>query len=105
MTTYLIELNNDFANPEFDVMFEDIQNSIHVLLQTVNKALLMSVYINNQQLGEAFLCCPNQPVIPYKWMAERLGGNFVFETENNNYPAYENFGKTCNLYFLTLDEF
>lgn len=104
MTIYNIELNSNFANQEFDIMFEDLQNTIHVLLQTVNKALLMSVYINNQQLGQAFLCRPNRLLIPYKWIEERLGGNFIFETENNNYPNYENFGKTCNLYFLTADE-
>lgn len=104
MTIYKINLNSNNANQEFDLMFEDIQNSIHILLQTVNKALLMSVYINNEQLGNAFLCCPNQMIIPYNWMQERLGGNFIFKTENNNYPNFENFEKTCNLYFVTLDE-
>lgn len=104
MTTYAIELNNNYANPEFDLMIDDIKNSIHVLLQTVNKALLMSVFINNEQLGQPFLCCPNQPVIPYAHLQERLGGNFVFETINDNYPNWENLGKTCNLYFVTSDE-
>jgi hypothetical protein len=105
MSTYAIELNNTYANQEFDLVLEDIQDNIHVLLQTTNKVLLMSVYINNEQIGIPFLCCPNQPVIPYPWMVNRLGGNFIFETENENYPNYENFGKTCNLYFLTKDEF
>lgn len=102
--SYLIELNNNYANQEFDIMIDDIKNSIHVLLQTVNKALLMTVSVNNTVLGQPFLCCPNTPVIPFKYLQERLGGNFVFETVNNNYPNWENFNKTCNLYFVPLDE-
>ncbi len=104
MTTYAIELNNIYPNQEFDLMFEDIKNSLHILLQTVNQVTLMSISINNTRIGHAFLCLPNTPVIPYPWIVERVGGNFVFETENNNYPNYENFGTTCNLYFVTQDE-
>lgn len=104
MTTYAIELNNIYPNQEFDLMFEDIKNSLHILLQTVNQVTLMSISINNTQIGQSFICLPNQFVIPYPWIVERVGGNFVFETENNNYPNYENFGTTCNLYFVTQDE-
>lgn len=104
MTTYAIELNNNYANQEFDLILDDIKNTIHVLLQTVNNALLMTVSINNNILGAPFLCIANTPIIPYQYLQDNLGGNFVFETVNNNYPNYENFGKTCNLYFFTLDE-
>lgn len=104
MTIYSIELNEFYPNQEFDVMLDDIKNSIHILLQTVNRALVMRVYINNAELEQDFLCLPNRPVIPYPWIVERLGGNFIFETANDNYPNYENFGTTCNLYFLTQDE-
>lgn len=104
MTIYAIELNNTYANQEFDVTIEEIENSIHVLLQSVDDVLLMSVYVNNEQIGEAFMCYPNQPVIPYPYMVSILGGNFIFETEDDNYPNYENFGTTCNLYFVTKDE-
>ena len=104
MTTYQIELNNTYANQEFSISFDEIENSIHVLLQTINNAVFMSVFVNNEQIGEAFICHPNRLVIPYPYMQEILGGNFVFRTENDNYPNYENFGKTCNLYFITADE-
>lgn len=104
MTTYAIDLNNEYANQEFDITIEEIENSIHVLLQTLDEVLTMSVFVNNKQLGEPFLCFPNKPVIPYPYMEDILGGNFVFETEDENYPNYENFGTTCNLFFLTKDE-
>ncbi len=104
MAIYEIELENSEANLEFDVLIEDIQNTIHVLLQTVNDAILMSVFVNNTQLGMPFMCFANQPVIPFPYIVDILGGNFIFQTENDNYPNYENFGKTCLLYFVTKDE-
>lgn len=104
MTTYAIDLNNEYANQEFDVTIEEIENSIHVLLQTLDGPLAMSVFVNNKQIGDPFICYPNQHVIPYPYMEDILGGNFIFETEDDNYPNYENFGKTCNLFFVTMDE-
>lgn len=104
MSTYQIELNNTYANQEFSISFDEIENSIHILLQTINNAVFMSIFVNNEQLGDAFICLPNQLVIPYPYIQEIVGGNFIFRTENDNYPNYENFGTTCNLYFITNDE-
>lgn len=104
MTVYQIELENTYANQEFDVLIDDIQNTIHLLLQTVNNVIMMSVFINNEQIGQPFMCFANQPIIPYPYIIDILGGNFIFETQNNNYPNFENFGKTCFLYFITKDE-
>ena len=104
MTTYQIELNNTYANQEFSISFDEIENSIQVQLRTVNKCVFMSVFVNNEQIGEAFICLPDTLVIPYPYLQEKAGGNFVFRTENGNYPNFENFGSTCNLYFITADE-
>lgn len=102
---YEIELNNTYANLEFDVNILDSDINIHVLLQTSEAdTLFMSVYINDEQIGQAFNCCPNQFVIPYKYMVEKVGGNFVFETVSDEYPSFKNFGDTCKLYFITMDE-
>ena len=35
MSIYEIELNNEYPNQEFDVFFEEISDSIHVLLQDI----------------------------------------------------------------------
>jgi len=32
---YEIDLNNENANQEFDIILEEIENSIHILLQSV----------------------------------------------------------------------
>ena len=115
MSTYEIELNNTYANQEFDVIIDKIENSIHIELSSEKTGqynsldnepllvLMMSIFVNNQQIGIPFICYPNQPIIPYQYMVEKVGGNFVFETVDNNYPNFENFGDTCKLYFITLD--
>lgn len=104
MSVYEIELDNTNANQEFDVSIDEIDNSVHIVLRTVNAALLMTVSVNSEVLGEPFLCLPNQEIIPYQYMVDTLGGNFLFTTEDDNYPNYENFGDTCRLFFVTSDE-
>ncbi len=105
MSTYEIELNKNNANQEFDIIVDELESSIHILLQTVNDALLMSVFVNSEQIGEPFLCLPDRPVVPYPYMQKLIGGNFIFQTQDDDYPNYENFGDTCLLYFVTQDEF
>ena len=100
-----IELNNEYANIEFDVNIEGIDNNIHCLFQTDdNDTLLMSVFVNNEQIGQPYICYANQAVIPYQYQVEQVGGNFIFETVANEYPNYQNFGNTCKLYFATIEE-
>lgn len=100
---YEIELNNEFANTDFNVIIGE--KNIKCLLQTDdNDTLLMSVFVNNQQIGMPFICFANQPVIPFRYMIEKLGGNFIFETVKNEYPNFENFGNSCRLFFNTIEE-
>ncbi len=104
MATYQIELNPNYANQEFDLNIDEIENTLTVLLQTtVQGALLMTVSIDDQIQGQPFICLPNQAVIPYQYLIDKIGGNFIFETENAEYPSYEKFNNTCNLYFVTND--
>lgn len=104
MSTYQIELNNNYPNQEFDLNIDEIEDTLNVLLQTtVQGALLMTVSINDTIIGQPFICLPNKPVIPYQYMIDRIGGNFIFETDSDNYPSYENFNNTCILYFVTND--
>lgn len=105
MTTYEIQLNSNNANQEFDLNIDEIENTISVLLQTtVQGALLMTVFIKDTIIGMPFLCLPNTAVVPYPYLVEQIGGNFIFDTQNDEYPNYVNFNDTCILNFVTLDE-
>ena len=101
MDFYEIELNNSYANQDFDVTIDEINNNFHIYLQTINNLLYLTVSVNDVQIGDPFVCYPNQPVIPYPYIAEQIGGNLIFTCEEDNYPYYENFNVTCRLYFYT----
>lgn len=101
---YEIALEPKYANQEFDVQIDGVDKDIHIALRTVKDIILMSVTVDKELLGIPFICFPGQPVLPYPYMVEKLGGNFMFVTENGVYPNYENFGTSCNLYFITSDD-
>jgi hypothetical protein len=101
---YEIALDSKYANQEFDVHIDGVDKDIHIALRTVQDIILMSVTVDGALLGIPFICFANLPVIPYPYMVEKLGGNFMFVTENDFYPNYENFGTSCRLYFITSDD-
>ena len=101
---YEIALDSKYANQEFDVQIDGVDKDIHIALRTVQDIILMSVTVDGELLGIPFICFPDQPVLPYPYMVEKLGGNFMFVTENSVYPNYEDFGASCSLYFITSDD-
>lgn len=100
---YQIDLNPSYANQEFDVQIDGVEKDIHIKLRTAYDVTLMSVTVDGELLGIPFICFPNRPVLPYPYMVEKLGGNFIFATENDDYPNYRNFGTSCLLYFVMQD--
>ncbi len=102
---YDIELSNEYANQEFSLQIDEIPNIINVLLQTTPAgALLMTLSINSNILGSAFICAPNRLLVEQNYIIEQLGGNFIFQCENDIYPNYNDFGTKCNLKFLLSSE-
>lgn len=102
---YDIELTNQYANQEFSLQIDEVENIINILLQTTPAGVtLMTLSINNNILGEAFICTPNKLLVEQDYIINQLGGNFIFQCENNIYPNYSYFGTKCNLKFLTVEE-
>lgn len=97
MSKYLIDLKQ-IPNQEFFINLENRDMSVRIIDRQL---LLLSLSINNSYLVQNVPCFPNQGVLPYPYMVTEAGGNFVFETENNEYPSWQNFGKTCLFYFVT----
>lgn len=98
MTKYLIDLKQ-VPNQEFFINLQNRDMSVRIIDREI---LLFSLSVNNSYLVQNVPCFPNQEVLPYPYMAAEAGGNFMFVTENDEYPSWENFGKTCLLYFVTL---
>ncbi len=99
MTTYSIDLKST-PNQEF---FINILNR-DMTIRIIDRGLpLFSLYINGDYLVQNIPCFSNLGILPYPYMTTEIGGNFMFLTENDEYPAWENFGNTCNLVFVTGD--
>lgn len=99
MTTYSIDLKST-PNQEF---FINILNR-DMTIRIIDRGLpLFSLYINGDYLVQNIPCFSNQGILPYPYMTTEIGGNFMFLTENDQYPKWDNFGNTCNLVFVTGD--
>ncbi len=48
-------------------------------------------------------CMPNEAILPYRYL-ETPGGNFVFDTPNDEYPLYTQFGITHRLLYASVAE-
>lgn len=103
---YEFELNNNLPNQTFTTSINN--KDIEVVIKTAgsddNLITLFALIVNNNYLCPFVPVFANQNVLPYKYMASEIGGNFFFITENDEYPNYKNFNNSCKLIFLTLDE-
>lgn len=98
---YLIDIDST-ANQEFSVKINNTEMLLHI--READGFMLFSLRINNEYVCPDTICCSNQGILPYSYMVSEAGCNFVFMTENEAYPHYEDFGKTCFLYAITEDE-
>lgn len=102
---YEIELNN-LPNQTFTTTINNVD--MEVIIKTGgevdNQITFFALRIDDDYLCPFVPAFANQGVLPYEYMISEAGGQFFFETENDEYPNWENFGITCKLYFITQDE-
>lgn len=97
MTKYSIDLKQT-PNQEFFINLEHRDMTIRLIDREIP---LFSLSMNDEFLVQNVPCFANQGILPYPYMTAELGGNFIFETENDEYPCWRNFGTTCNFFFDT----
>ena len=105
---YDFELRNT-PNQSFTTTINNIDMDITLKLSGENNPVMLFAIQTNSTANSGYLCpyvpiFANQGILPYQYMIEELGGQFFIETENDEYPSWENFGTTQNLSFVTLDE-
>lgn len=102
---YEIELNT-LPNQTFTTTINNVDMEVVIKLggQEDNQILFFALIVNNEYLCPFVPVFANQGVLPYEYMVTEAGGQFFFETENDEYPNYKEFGVLCKLYFVTLDE-
>lgn len=105
MTQYEIELNN-LPNQRFTTTINNIDMEITLKLagQNHNPVMLFSLSSGGAVVCPFVPCFANQGLLPYPYMIEQVGGNFIFITNDDEYPNYTEFGNTQSLCFVTIDE-
>ena len=74
---------------------------VEIQLRTVNDYTLISVRMGGESIIENQICGANQRVYLYSSI---LNGLFVWNSQDGEYPFYEKFGTTHNLYYITNEE-
>lgn len=101
---YLIPLKN-IPNQELSVTIDGVFYTIRLRYWSpdgVDGILFSSVKVGENDWTGATRCVPNEPLIPYEYLATT--GNFYFICSDNHYPDYKKFGVEHRLVFLTADE-
>jgi hypothetical protein len=70
------------------------------LFQSIN-FMCADISVNNTPVITGVRCFAGGPLLPYSYMYEPNFGNFVFDSDAD----WTNFGDSCNLYYLSYDEF
>ena len=105
MTTYAIELQ-PLPNQQFSLTINNINMNVDLkaAASNDNQIMLFAMQINGEYVCPYVPVFANQGLLPYKYMVSIAGGNFFFETDQDEYPNWQNFGTSCYLYFITEDE-
>lgn len=97
-----MQLINLSAEPSQQFTVGLNEHNFDITLRDVGGMCIMDITVDGDVLARALPVFPNQPVIPYPYLARF--GNFVFFSATDDYPTWEMLGKSVNLYFLTPEE-
>lgn len=82
--------NQSFTVENKNVRFE-------VTLQDLGNSMCSTIKKNGVLIQSGMRVISGFPLIPFKYLSS--DGNFIFETENGEYPHWKKFGITQELYF------
>jgi hypothetical protein len=86
-------------NQSFSITLDG--NAYDISLYVTNDVMAIDIIRNNIPLVFGLRVVPYYPVIPYLYLED---GNFIFNTENGDYPYYDQFGVTQQLIYLSQSE-
>lgn len=88
------------ANQEFNLTIDDRRYKIS-LREGENQMMLATIEIDGEIVIQGLRCLPSTPLLPYSYTE---WGNFIFVTENNEFPYWEKFGSSQRLLYVTRAE-
>ena len=86
-------------NQSLTIQLDSIAFDIRI--HSCNNVMAFDISINNVMVVQGQRAVPGYPLIPYPYLAD---GNFVFLTNNGDYPDYTQFSVTQYLVFASAAE-
>ena len=87
--------------PNQIVRVNSLDNRWELTFKSTTNLLTVTLGLNNVTLLSGYRVVPGIPLIPYRYLET---GNFIFLTENNDYPFYTAFNQTQQLFYFTQAE-
>ena len=86
-------------NQSFSVRLDVDRYDISIV--SIPGAMAATITRNDEIIVSGQRCVAGFPIIPFRYLEK---GNFMFTTENDEMPYYEQFGSTQFLYFTPAEE-
>lgn len=86
-------------NQSFSITLDSNQYDLALYITT--NVMAMDIIRNNIPIVMGIRVVAYEPIIPYRYLEN---GNFFFNTENGDYPFYEQFNVTQQLIYLSQTE-
>lgn len=97
----MIEINlTQTPSQRFSINAND--HNFDLTLRDIGGSMLLDVMVDNNVLAYGLPVLPNQPLIPYSYMAKY--GNFILLTESEGYPTWKDIGKVSTFYYIKPEE-
>ena len=96
-----IEIDNTQPNQSFT--FSTDNGTVEITLSTIDDITLFSMSSGGNNIISSVKVPANELIIGYKHIQEQYG-DFIFTTDDNNYPNFKDFNQSNKLYWLNYDE-
>jgi hypothetical protein len=90
---------SNIPNQSLSIVLDD--NNYTIRLHTCNNIVAVDIVRNSETIVSGMRATCGTSLIPYSYLQD---GNFIFVTQNDEYPNYNLFGLTQFLIYASLDE-
>ena len=78
------------------------EHNFDLTLRDIGGSMLLDVTVDGDNVVHGLPVLPNQPLIPYDYMAKY--GNFILLTDSDNYPTWETIGHGSSFFYMSPED-
>lgn len=87
-------------NQSISTIIEEINYDL--VIRTIGDITYVTISIDGDVKAENVKACINQPILGYDYQHQDAG-NFIFTSNDDAYPSYQNFNVSTELQYITID--